>query len=181
MRPTFRHALTSLAGATALLLAACTTPPAAPTSPTAPPPPAPSSSRPAEHPVSLAQGRSPELATGLHRAFWIWRDDDGVWHLRTTASRLSHRFQGVIRSAPGTEIVELRPISVGKNDRLAQNGPTITFDWHTKNRIDGFDFTLRGEGSLEFDLRLDGDDTSRYIYLGKNKSRPERAHFRLSP
>lgn len=154
------------------LLSACTHPPA---------PLAPASSTPTRLSASVAAGRPSELASGNHRAFWIWRDDDGVWHLRTTSRRVAHRFQGTIRPMLGAEIVDLKRIDLDPNDRAGLVGRALTFDWRTSRVIDGFDFRLQGDACLEFDLRLDEDGTSRYIYLGRDRIKPDTAHFLLCP
>jgi hypothetical protein len=158
--------------ASVAFLASCAQPPA---------PLPPSSSNPTRLSAAVAAGRAPELATGNHRAFWIWRDDDGLWHLRTTSRRVSHRFQGTIRPLPGTEIVEFNRIGLDPNDRAGLVGRSISFDWRTSRLIDGFDFRLRGGTGLEFDLRLDEDGSSRYIYLGRERTKPATAHFLLGP
>lgn len=148
----------------------------------APPLPAPSSAQPPiELPARIASGRPLDLATGNHRAYWIWHDGDGVWHVRTTARRVGHAFRGMIRPLAGAEIVGLTPVHLDPQDRLGLVGRAISFDWGTRRRIDGFDFRLQGSAGLEFDLRLDGDASSRYIYLGRDKARPESAHFILVP
>lgn len=146
----------------------------------APPPIAPSSSKPVRLSASVAAGRSPELASGNYRAYWIWRDDDGVWHLRTTARR-GHRFQGVVRPLEGAQIGDLKLVGIDPKDRVGIVGRTLSFDWQTRGAIDGFDFRIQGQGCVEFDLRLNEDGSSRYIYLGKDKIRPEAAHFLLCP
>lgn len=158
--------------ASVAFLASCAQPPA---------PLPPSSPNPPRLSVDLAAGRAPELATGNHRAFWIWRDDDGLWHLRTTSRRVAHRFQGTIRPLPGSEIMDFKRVGLDPNDRAGLVGRTLSFDWRTSRLIDGFDFRLRGETGLEFDLRLDEDGSSRYIYLGRDRTKPSAAHFLLCP
>lgn len=148
----------------------------------APPLPPPSSSQPpTELSARVAAGRAKELATGNHRAYWIWHDGDGIWHVRTTARRVGHAFRGMIRPLTGAEIVDLTPVQLDPQDKLGLVGRAISFDWGTRRRIDGFDFRLQGSAGLEFDLRLDGDASSRYIYLGRDRTRPESAHFVLTP
>src|SRR5829696_8322266 len=55
------------------------------------------STRPAHLNTSVAEGRSPGLHTGNPFGYWLWKEDDGTWHLRTTAARQGHRLQGAIR------------------------------------------------------------------------------------
>jgi hypothetical protein len=148
---------------------------------TTPPPIAPSSSNPARLSTSIAAGRSPDLATSTFRAYWIWHDEDGVWHVRTTARRVGRQFRGVVRPMTGGEITDMQGVGITGDDRLGMVGRTISFDWRTRSSIDGFDFRLKGDACLEFDLRIDGDGTATYIYLGKTAAKPERAHFLLCP
>src|SRR2546423_977678 len=51
---------------------------------------------PAQLSASAADGRSSSLHSGNHFAYWLWKEDDGTWHLRTTSARQEHRFQGRI-------------------------------------------------------------------------------------
>src|SRR3954463_2866174 len=51
---------------------------------------------PAQISVTAADGRSPNLHSGDRFAYWLWKEDDGTWHLRTTSARQPHRFQGKI-------------------------------------------------------------------------------------
>lgn len=137
---------------TGLFYAGCAAPP-----PLLPP----ASSTPARMSAAVAQGRSHELATGNYRAYWVWRDDDDVWHLRTTARRTGHRYQGTIRPLTGGEIVGLELVGIDPKDRVGMVGRALSFDWRTRRVIDGFDFRLSGDVCLEFDLRLDEDGTTR--------------------
>jgi len=155
----------------ALLSGCSTTPPAFP----------PSSLNPPQLSASVANGRATDLGPGHPHAFWVWRDSDGLWHLRTTAKRRDHRFQGVIRPLDGAEIVNLRPVSADQRDRMGMVGRALSFEFHTTTQMDGFDFRLNRPACLEFDLRMDEDGTPRYIYLGKEKIVPEASHFILCP
>lgn len=156
-----------------LLVASCATPPPVPLPP--------SSAHPVELPISVAEGRARELASGNNRAYWVWVDPDGTWHVRTTAPRAGRHFQGTVRPTGTGEIVDLHKIGMEADDKLGLIDRMVSFKWRTRNRIDGFDFRFQGTGCLEFDLNIDGDATSRYIYLGKDKTRPESAHFVLCP
>lgn len=81
----------------------------------------------------------------------------------------------------GAEITDLTLVGIDPKDRVGMVGRVLSFDWRTRRQIDGFDFRVKGEACLEFDLRLDEDGATRYIYLGRDKVRPESAHFLLCP
>ena len=141
----------------------------------------PSSLSPSRLSTRAVSGRSPELAPGHPLGFWIWQESDGLWHVRTTAKRKDHRFQGVVRPLEGGEIVDLRLVSIDSKDRVGMVGRALSFDFRTRSAMDGFNFRLRGSACLEFDLRLDDDGTPRYVYLGQDKIAPDSSHFILCP
>jgi hypothetical protein len=143
---------------------------------------------PAQLSVSLASHRSPSLHSGNHFAYWIWKDDDGTWHVRTTSARVPHRFQGIIRPSLAGSIQALKGVGLENpgrrgrgGDRLEFVGGDVVFDFSTKDTEDGLDFQLVGNPCLEFDLRIDGDEDPGKIYVGKNQSKPGKAHFILCP
>ncbi len=131
--------------------------------------------------VSAAEGRASALRIGARRAYWVWKDQDGVWHLRTTAGQSGRAYEGVIRPLPGAEITDVKPIGLGPKAELGMTGRTLTFRFRTRNGIDGFDFRLTGSACVEFDLRIDRDGDPAHIYLGQNQRRPALEHFLLCP
>jgi hypothetical protein len=141
-----------------------------------------STSTPAPVSMIAAEGRSSHLAAGAHQAYWLWKDSDAVWHLRTTAPRNGRRFRGLIRPLPGTTIVDVKPLGGGQRDeRLASTGKVVAFNYWTRNGVNGFDFRINGGGCIEFDLKIDGDGDPSHILIGKNDHRPKDAHFLLCP
>jgi hypothetical protein len=143
-----------------------------------------SSSTPAQLNARTADGRSPALHSGDHFAFWLWRDEDNAWHLRTTTAGKSHRFQGRIHPVAPTAITELHVIGLegGRHaDQVAMVGPDVSVDFTTKGKEDGMDFKVSGEACLEFDLRIDGDGDPGKIFIGKSQTKPASAHFMLCP
>src|SRR5205823_1793951 len=135
--------------------------------------------------TTAADGRSPDLHSGNHFAYWVWKEDDGTWHLRTTAARQGHRFQGRIHPADAGSIQALAGVGLQapsrrrKGDQLGMVDNDVVFDFTTHENLDGLDFQLVGNPCLEFDLRIDGDSDPGKVFLGRNKARPEKAHFTL--
>src|SRR4051812_33070024 len=78
---------------------------------------------PAQLNAAVANSRSPALHSGNHFAYWLWKDDDGSWHLRTTSARQQHRFQGRIHSATPGAITALTGIGLeGRGRRHRGDG-----------------------------------------------------------
>lgn len=140
-----------------------------------------SASTPDRIAIRAADGRATALRIGARRAYWVWKDEDGVWHLRTTAGQSGRAYEGVIRPLPGAEITDLKPVGLGPNAELGMTGRTLTFRFRTRNGVDGFDFRLNGSACVEFDLRIDGDGDPAHIYLGRTQQRPALQHFLLCP
>lgn len=140
-----------------------------------------SDTTPARIDIIAVEGRSPEMRLGAARGYWIWKDDDLIWHLRTTSGRTGHGFEGVIRPFPGAEIVDVRGVGLGPNAQLGMNGRAVTFKWRTRNDMDGFDFRVNGSDCLEFELRTNQDGDPAHIYIGKGKHRPGKEHFLICP
>lgn len=141
-----------------------------------------SSSTPAPVSMAAATGRAGGLAAGAGQSFWLWRDDDGLWHLRSTAPRAGRNFQGLIRPLPGTLITDVKPLRAeGPRDHVASDGKVVAFHYWTRNTVDGFDFRIQGDGCVEFDLRIDGDGDPNHIRIGKSEHRPRDSHFLLCP
>ncbi len=133
----------------------------------------------AELRMSMAEGQPPRMHSGANQAFWVWKDKEGVWHLRETTSRVRRHFEGRIRAYGGAQIVDLRGFQIGAHDWLAQEGREIVFDLDNKQHIDGFDFRVNGGGCLEFDLRIDHSGDGERIYVGKKEQVPHNSHFTL--
>ena len=141
-----------------------------------------STSTPAPVSMVAAEGRSPRLNAGAPQNYWLWRDDEGLWHLRTTAPRAGRNFKGLVRPLPGTSITDVKPIrELGPRDSVANNGKLVSFHYWTRNGVDGFDFRIVGGGCVEFDLRIDEDGNPNHIVIGKNDHHPRDAHFLLCP
>ncbi|HEX3728732.1 MAG TPA: hypothetical protein VHV47_02935 [Opitutaceae bacterium] len=132
-------------------------------------------------PASAAQGRSRSLSAASHMGFWIYKDEDSVWHLRATTQEIRHRFSGAIHPLPGTVITDLRPIAVRERDALDVVNGDIRFHLHPHEDTDGFDFRVTGPEAIEFALKIDEDYDPTHIYIGQRRVVPQEAHFILTP
>jgi hypothetical protein len=156
----------------ALLLGGCET--------SAPPIQMPSST-PGGIQVANAMGRPQGLSSGAHMGYWVWKDQDAVWHVRTTSARVRHHFEGKIHPFPGTAIFNLQAISHERDDRLDMVGGDISFMFRPRENIDGIDFQLTGPDALELDLRIDDDGDPTHIFIGERQRQPANSHFIISP
>jgi hypothetical protein len=127
----------------------------------------------AELRMSVAEGQPPRMHSGANQAYWVWKDENGIWHLRETTQSVRRHFQGRIRASGGAQIVDLRGFQIGAHDWLALEGRDIVFDLDNKQHIDGFDFRVNGGGCLEFDLRIDHSGDGNRIYIGKTERVPK--------
>lgn len=136
-----------------------------------------------------AAGRAPGLHSAGPFGYWIWRDDDGSWHLRTTSGRQGHRFQGRIRSSEPGAIQAVAGIGLEAPGRKRRGGADhyriengeIVFDFATKSSIDGLDFQLVGNSCVDFDLRIDGDGDAGKIHIGKSAVQPTKPRVIFCP
>ncbi len=144
-----------------------------------------SASTPTRLAASVADGRSAKLHSGNNFAYWLWRDTDGTWHLRSTASGKGHRFQGRIHAdSPGAlsigALVSMEARGRHADDIGMVDGD-IAFNLVTAEKEDGFDFRVARETCVEFELRIDGDGDPGKIFIGAKQTKPGSAHFLLCP
>ncbi len=111
-------------------------------------------------------------------AFWIWRDKDGTWHLRTTTTKDRHRFSGRIW-VDGT-IKDLKPSTLELEDRLKKEDEgVVAFDFYTHGVIDGFDFKLPAARCVTFHLLIDGKPLPQAVLIGEKQIPAAGEVFRL--
>ncbi|HVW19805.1 MAG TPA: hypothetical protein VHC86_01180 [Opitutaceae bacterium] len=132
-------------------------------------------------PASVALGRPRGLSSASHMGYWIYQDEDLVWHLRATTQGVRHRFEGAIHPLPGTTIANLRAVGSKRKDELEVVNGDIRFDFHPHEDVDGIDFNLLGPPQAEFALRIDGDYDPTHIRIGRRQKEPASAHFLLTP
>jgi hypothetical protein len=128
-----------------------------------------------------AMGRPRGLSSGAHMGYWVWKDQDAVWHVRTTSDRVRHHFEGKIHPFPGTAIFNLHAISHERDDRIEMVDGDIAFHFKPRENVDGIDFQLTGPDALEFSLQIDNDDDPTHIFVGDRQRKPANAHFIISP
>lgn len=123
-------------------------------------------------------GEPKGMGEGSSKRFMLWRENNGVWHLRTTTGRKQHRFNGEIIAENGT-ISDLSPISTEKKDWVTSKDPKrIVFNLNTNGAIDGFDFRTTAT-SLKFSLFIDGGTRANQVYIGAQATNPASIPFTL--
>jgi hypothetical protein len=59
------------------------------------------------------------------------------------------------------------------NDKRSE----LTFRFKTSNKSDGFDIGLEGDGTIEFELAIDGEQKPQTIFVGESKRHPAKTPF----
>jgi hypothetical protein len=141
----------------------------------------PETTTPAERLGSIAKGKPAGMDPGAPAAFWIWRADSGVWKVRTTTAKQPHTFRGRVQGVTAP-IGAIRASRNELHDRVARapNG-SVFFKFTTNGNVDGFDFRVRDNACVRFDLKLDGGAVPKRIHIGSQQVEPKSNHFELCP
>jgi hypothetical protein len=116
--------------------------------------------------------------------FYVWYDSSG-WHIRSTAKGL-RTFHGTVR-VKDAQIKSCVPVGLsdgkqkGKPDawRVNDQRSELTFRFRTAAKSDGFDIGVEGDGTIEFELAIDGEQRAQAIFVGEKKRHPQSAPFVL--
>lgn len=116
--------------------------------------------------------------TKLEYRYFVWNDRNG-WHLRTTTQKFIRKFEGSITSSHDP-FGKIRPIGLesgGKHQDLwevDEARKTIRFAIWTTKKFDGFDFDLPNnpEGTLTFELKIDGKARPKHVFVGRTLQNP---------
>jgi hypothetical protein len=137
--------------------------------------------------LTNAAGGEPLRVTGLPKTdeftkleyrYFVWNDSNG-WHLRTTTQKALRKFEGTITSSHDP-FGKLRPIGLESNGKhkdlweVDEGRKTIRFTIWTAKKFDGFDFDLPNnpDATLTFDLKIDGKDRPRHVFVGRTLQTP---------
>ena len=129
-------------------------------------------------------GKPKDFAAGKPAHYWIWYDE-GTWHLRTTADKKQHRFNGQIEAAGGhfSEIADSKGAKLTPNvDSFVYNKErtAVLIDFKSDTAVDGIDFKVEPfVTSLKFTLAIDGESQPKNISIGKAGDHPKQAVFTL--
>jgi hypothetical protein len=130
-------------------------------------------------PVSnnLTAGVPPSFHPNASPAYWIWRDPDGLWHIRTTSNKGTvHRFWGAV-APQGATVASIQPSRMEFNDHIKFSSKHVWWTFDTAGHSDGFDFRTAGGGQcVRFNLQ-----GSQLIYIGAKQFTPGSNHFELCP
>jgi len=129
--------------------------------------------------ITTADGEPRGMQPGSPAAFWIWRDPQGTWHVRTTTQRRPHEFRGRIWPASGA-LSAITPSRAEFRDRLRVGPRGVTFAFATNGHIDGFDFRAP-EGCVRFNLKLDAGQRPARVLIGARRRPPPAPTFSLCP
>ncbi|KAF0248883.1 MAG: Uncharacterized protein FD167_1714 [bacterium] len=128
--------------------------------------------------IIIPFGEPKGMGSGSSKRFMLWRENDGMWHLRTTTARNQHQFSGEV-TAEGGIISGVNAISTEKKDWVTAKDPKrVVFNLNTNGAIDGFDFRTTAS-SLKFSLFIDGETRSNLVYIGAQAANPPSIPFTL--
>ena len=123
----------------------------------------------------VALGQPPHMGPGSPAVYWVWRDANGLWHLRTTTAKKLQRFMGKITAVTG-QIADVKPVKLEFKDRMVVGPKAITFAFDTAGHMDGFDFRLSDNQCATFNLHPGG---GKEIHVGATEAQPPKHHFTL--
>lgn len=148
------------------------------------------------------EGSPGKLTLGIQSGYFIWQDEGG-FHIWTTAHDEKHVFTGTIRTDGDFFQVKGHRLESGDSFRVADNPwfrdddngrrhfqnkgrllnldkDKLQFKLETTRGSDGINFNIRGASYIDFDLYMDGKPVSRKdIRISDIGWHPEAHHFRL--
>jgi hypothetical protein len=129
--------------------------------------------------LGIVEGKPKGLEPGAPAAFWIWRNAQGIWKVRTTTAKKLHEFRGRVEGVQ-KPIGKVKPSRLEYGDHIRRGAQhEIIFKFATKGNIDGFDFRAPAGTCIRFDLMLDRGATAKRVFIGKNAVSPKTNHFIL--
>jgi hypothetical protein len=128
---------------------------------------------------SVAEGRPKDYKAGVPESYWVWQDAKGNgWHVRVSTKENLHRFNGFL--AGDANLKNVKTTKAEWADRLKAKDKRAAFDFYVAGGADGIDFNTEANGCVRFYFLIDGKPAdAAKIYLGKDGTHPEKAHFKL--
>ena len=110
-------------------------------------------------------------------SYWIWTDNLGVWHVRTTTPA-QHVFHGYV-TVEGGRLTSVKPTRKDWNDfvRLT-SAAQVQFKFETTGGMDGFDFKADSP-FIRFDIYIDGKRAPKAVKVGLGRLSPKAIPFDL--
>jgi len=112
------------------------------------------------------QGYDPSQDKGL----FIWRSEDGVWHLSCTAGGGNGRYQGAIVSS--LPVIALAGVGLERKDvlELSADKMRIEFDLRVWNRaLDGFDIEIAAGAQVSLELNDNTASAANLVQVGGDR------------
>ncbi len=99
---------------------------------------------------------------------FVWKSDDGVWHLRLSAGGGSNRITGTVKS---DQIMSATPYRLESNDVFDTSVATqISFELGAaKGWLDGFDFTVDRNSVVTLEFQSASGNAADILYIGKER------------
>jgi hypothetical protein len=133
-----------------------------------------------EIPPHQAIGEPRAMKDKAPAAWWVWMDESGLWHVRTTTASGAHRFRGKIKAATGF-VTDVAPTKEALKSRIQDNHHGLVVDFQTDREMDGLDFRTSDGGCVRLNLLVDGGPHPKRVFVGEKMMEPPHAHFQLCP
>jgi hypothetical protein len=127
-----------------------------------------------------AAAGAPVVKPGAGLGVWIWRTDDGKWHVRSTTKGKLHKFRGLIEGA-NSPITWYEPGQMEFGDIMARHGQGLVFKFETAGHVDDFQFVPDDRGCVRFHVTVDERPQPNRIFLGSSGVHPPSDHFLACP
>ena len=120
-------------------------------------------------PLATPYGQ-PEYDRAEESGLFLWKEDQGLWHLRVTAGADSkRRYVGsIISDSPATSVTN---VGIESNDIINTSDPLrIDFDLQVfKGYQDGINFSFPAEASLTINLEGDSQEAASLFQIGSER------------
>ena len=120
-------------------------------------------------PLATPYGQ-PEYDHAEESGLFLWKEEQGLWHLRVTAGAdLNRRYVGsIVSDSPATSVTD---VSLESNDQVNTNDPLrIDFDLRVfKGNHDGIDFSFPADASLTINLEGAPKEAASLFQIGSER------------
>lgn len=147
-------------------------------------PPAHAPNPPAGPPSKLlpgaANGAPADVKPSVGNKLWIWREQDGMWRIRSTTKNSRHKYRGRVVGET-SHISWVQPELVEAGDAMTHHGGELIFEFDTAGHIDGVNFVSDDRRCVTFHITVDEKPQPQFIFIGASGANPPTDHFTLCP
>ena len=109
----------------------------------------------------------PAYNPSLDQGLFIWKDQSGVWKMRTTAGGASVRYTGTIRGSLAVSWAKAVALENDDVYAVSADGKEITFDVQTQPLLeDGVDFKFPENAEIILELNNNTAEAAALVSIG---------------